>query len=80
MSGVTLGQLLMLAGALAALHGAWQLAAMLRSGGHGRGTPQYAAARDARRFAIWSFAAALVLILAGALTPLAAMPISGGAS
>jgi len=80
MSGFTWGQLLMLAGALAALHGAWQLAAMLRNNGHTRGTPQYAAARDARRFAIWSFAAALVLILAGALTPLAALPLAGGAS
>ena len=80
MSAFTLGQLLLLVGALLALYGAWQLATLARNTGHGRGTPQYAAARDARRFAVWSFAAAILLLLAGAFAPFADLPLSGGGS
>lgn len=78
MSGVTLGQLLLLVGALLALHGAWQLATLARNKSYGRGTPQYAAARDARRFAVWSFTAAILLLLIGAFAPFADLAIAGG--
>lgn len=67
---VTAGHVLMLAGLLAALWGAWQLLVYLRHRGHGRGTPQYARMRDARRFALVGLAAGAALYAAGCLTPL----------
>ena len=75
---VSLGHILLLAAALAALHGLWQLSIWARHRGHGRGTPQYARGRDGRRYAIWSFAAAL-LLGALCLTPLCGVAIGGGA-
>jgi len=77
MSGLTVGHVLMIAAGLAALYGLWQLSVWARHRGFGRGTPQYASARDGRRFALWSFAAALVL--AGlCLTPLCTVALGGG--
>ena len=73
---ITLGHALMLAGVLAALYGAWQLLVFLRHRGHGRGTPGYARARDARRFALWSLAAGALLYLVGCFTPLAEVAIA----
>ena len=61
---ITWGHLLMLAGLVAALYGAVQLVAYVRHRGYGRGTPQYARARDGRRFATLAAAAALALLLA----------------
>lgn len=77
---VTLGHLLMLLGLLAGLYGLWQLSVFLRHRGHGRGTPQYARARDGRRFAIWAFALGALLYVAGCFTPLAEIAIAGGAA
>ena len=50
-----------------------------RHRGYGRGTPQYARARDARRSAAYALVAALVL--AGLwLTPLCDVAIAGGSA
>ena len=70
---VTWGHVLMLVAALAALYGLVQLVTWLRyrGPGHGRGTPGYARARDGRRYAVWSFALAALLLAAACLTPLA---------
>ena len=73
---LAIGHLLMLAGFLAALWGVWQLGVFLRHRGHGRGTPGYARARDARRFALWGLAAGALLYAAGCLTPLRDTPIA----
>ena len=73
---ITVGHALMLAGVLAALYGAWQIAVFLRHRGHGRGTPGYARGRDARRFAAWSIAAGALLYVAGCFTPLGEVAIS----
>ena len=73
---ITWGQALMLVAILAGLHGLWQATIWARHRGHGRGTPGYARARDGRRFAAWSFAAAILLYLAGCFTPLAGMAIA----
>lgn len=78
MSALTLGHVLLALALLAALHGLWQLSVWLRSRDYGRGTPQYAHGRDGRRYAIWSFALALLLGLL-CLTPLCTMPLGGGA-
>ncbi|MDP8994120.1 MAG: hypothetical protein M3N07_03915 [Pseudomonadota bacterium] len=72
---LTLGHLLTLAAALAALYALWQLAVWAGNRGHGRGTPQYARARDGRRYALWGFAAALLLVALGRLTPLGDMAL-----
>ena len=73
---VTLGHLLVLAAVAVALWGIWQLLHWARNRGHIYGTPQYARARDGRRFAAWSFAAAILLFLVGFFTPLAEMAIA----
>ena len=65
-----LGALLAALALLALLYGAWQLVVFVNHRGHGRGTPQYARARDARRFALVAAALALILLAAGWLTPL----------
>jgi hypothetical protein len=71
-AGLTLGHVLYALAALAALYGLTQFALSMRYTGaaHGRGTPGYARARDAKRFTIWGGAAALVFLLLAALTPL----------
>ena len=75
---LTWGHLLALAAILAALYGLAQLVTWLRYRGpaHGRGTPGYARARDGRRYAIWSFVLAALLLAAGCLTPLAEKAIA----
>lgn len=78
MSGLTLGHALLLGALLAALFGLWQLSVWQRSRDYGRGTPQYAHGRDGKRYAIWSFALALLLGLL-CLTPLCAVPLGGAA-
>jgi hypothetical protein len=67
---VTLGHLLILLGALAALYAAWQASVFARHGGAGRGTPQYARRRDGRRYAVWGLLVALLLFALALLTPL----------
>jgi hypothetical protein len=76
---LTLGHILMALAGLAAVHGLWQLAilARYRGPGHGRGTPGYARRRDARRYAVWSLAAAALLLAVGCYTPLAHMALAG---
>jgi hypothetical protein len=78
MAGLTLGHALTALAALAVVHGVWQLSilARYRGAGHGRGTPGYARARDGRRYAVWSFAAAAFLIALAGLTPLGRIPLS----
>ena len=77
-AAVTWGHVLIALAALVALYGIAQALTWMRySGeGHRRGTPGYARARDGRRYMFWSFAAALVLLAAGALTALRDTPIS----
>ena len=74
---VTWGHVLMALAGLAALYGLVQLAAWARHRGpqHGRGTPGYARARDARRYTIWGGAAALAFLLLAQLTPLGRVAI-----
>ena len=73
---ITFGHLLMLAGLLLGLYGLWQVLTWARHRGSGRGTPQYARARDGRRYAIWSLALAAFLFAAGCFTPLADIAIA----
>jgi hypothetical protein len=67
---ITLGHVLMLLGALAALYALWQASIFLKHRGAGRGTPQYARRRDGKRYAIWGLLAAAALFALGCLTPL----------
>ena len=77
MSGpITFGHLLAALGALVLVYAALQAVTWLRHRGYGYGTPQYARARDGRRFAAWSIAVALILFAAGCLTPLCRIAIA----
>ena len=78
---VTWGHVLMLAGLIAGLYGLVQLATWWRNlgPGHGPGTPGFARARDARRYAAWSIAAGALLFAAGCFSPLCDVAIAGGA-
>ena len=73
---ITIGHVLMLLGALAALYALWQASIWLRHRSFGRGTPQYARGRDGKRYAVWGLAAALILFALGRLTPLCTMTLS----
>jgi hypothetical protein len=75
---ITLGHLLTALGALAALYGIVQFAVSARytDPGHGRGTPGYARARDARRYTIWAAAAVILLFALAWLTPVGRIPLS----
>ena len=66
----TWGHVLMVLGVLALVIGVAQAAAWLRYRSFGAGTPQYARARDGRRFAAWALVVALLFFAAGCLTPL----------
>ena len=72
---IRLCHLLVAAAILALLWAAWQASIWLRNSGSVRGTPQYARARDGRRFAVWSLALALLLLAIGCLTPLGRIAI-----
>jgi hypothetical protein len=73
---ITLGHVLMLLGLLVALYALWQASIWLRHRSHGYGTPQYARARDGKRYAIWSLAAALLILAVACFTPLCEMAIA----
>ena len=74
---ITLGHLLMLLGLLVGLYALWQASIWLKHRGYIYGTPQYARARDGRRYAVWSLiVAALLLYLVGCFTPLAEVAIA----
>lgn len=75
---LTWGHLLIGLALLALFYAAWQLVtlARYRGPGHGRGTPGYARARDARRYGAWALAVAILLVAAAYLTPLCTAPIA----
>ncbi|HEX9947914.1 MAG TPA: hypothetical protein VGA98_10275 [Allosphingosinicella sp.] len=75
---ITLGHVLTALAALAALYGLVQFAVSMRytGPGHGRGTPGYARARDAKRYTIWGAAAVLLFFALAWLTPLGRIPLS----
>ena len=73
---ITLGHLLMLLGAVAALYALWQASIFMKHAGAGRGTPQYARRRDGKRYAAWGAVAALLLIAIGCLTALRDLPLA----
>ena len=73
---ITLGHVLMLLGLLVALYALWQASIWLKHRGHVYGTPQYARARDGKRYAIWGLAAALLLFAIGCFTPLCDVAIA----
>jgi hypothetical protein len=73
---ITLGHVLMLLGALVALYALWQASIWLKHRGFVYGTPQYARARDGKRYAVWSLLAAALLVALGCLTPLGEMAIA----
>jgi hypothetical protein len=73
---ITLGHVLMLVGALAALYALWQASIFLKHGSANRGTPQYARRRDGKRYAIWALLVAALLVALGCLTPLADLPLA----
>jgi hypothetical protein len=77
--GLSLGDVLMLLALVVTLYGFWQLVVLARYRGpaHGRGTPGYARARDARRFTLIAFAVAGVLFMLGLLTPFADLSLTG---
>ena len=67
---MSLGPVLALLAALAALNASYQAAIWRRHAGHGRGTPAYARARDGRRYALWSLILAALLFVGAALIAL----------
>jgi hypothetical protein len=73
---ITLGHLLMLLGALAALYALWQASIFAKHAGAGPGTPQYARRRDGKRYAVWAVLVALLLLALGLLTPLGEMAVA----
>ena len=75
---ITWGHVLIALAALVLLYGLGQLAAWVRHRGprHGPGTPGFARARDGRRFAVWSFTLAALLLALACLTPLAQAAIA----
>ncbi|HEX8307865.1 MAG TPA: hypothetical protein VF645_05540 [Allosphingosinicella sp.] len=73
---ITLGHLLILLAALAALYALVQASVFLKHQGAGPGTPQYARRRDGKRYAVWALLVALALVALGLLTPLREMAIA----
>jgi hypothetical protein len=73
---ITFGHVLMLLGLIAGLYALWQATLWLRHRGHVYGTPQYARARDGRRYAVWGLIVAAVLFALGCLTPLCGMAVA----
>jgi uncharacterized membrane protein len=73
---ITVGHILMLLGVLAGLYALWQASIWLKNRGIVYGTPQYARARDGKRFAVWSLIVAILLFALGCLTPLCELAIA----
>jgi hypothetical protein len=73
---LTLGHLLMLGAAIAIVAAIASILTAMRHRGHGRGTPQYARARMARRSAIYAVAVAIFLA-ALCFTPLCHVELVG---
>jgi hypothetical protein len=73
---LALCHLLAALGALALLWALYQAFIWARHSSYGQGTPQYARARDGRRFAAWGLAAAILFFAIGCLTPVGDIPIS----
>ena len=73
---ITLGHVLILLALLASLAAIGSIVTAMRHRGHGRGTPQYARARLARRHAAYAIVVALVLGV-GCLTPLCEVALVG---
>ena len=67
---ITLGHLLMLAGAALIVAAGFLAVTALRWRGHGRGTPGYARARTSRRQSLYAGILGLLLFAAGWFTPL----------
>jgi hypothetical protein len=73
---ITLGHVLMLLALAVALYALWQASIWLKHRGYIYGTPQYARARDGKRYAIWSLIVAALLFAIGCFTPLCDIAIS----
>jgi hypothetical protein len=73
---ITLGHVLMLLALLALLYALWQASIWLKHRGHVYGTPQYARARDGKRYGILALAAAALLFAIGCFTPLCDVAIA----
>ncbi len=73
---ITVGHLLILLGALAALYALVQTSVFLKHAGAGPGTPQYARRRDGKRYAVWAALVAVALVALGRLTPLCELAIA----
>jgi hypothetical protein len=73
---ITLGHVLMLLGLAVALYALWQASIWLRHRGYIYGTPQYARARDGRRYAVWSLIVAALLFAIGCFSPLCDVAIA----
>ena len=67
---LTWGHVLVAVGVLVLVIGLAQAAVWIKNRSFGAGTPQYARARDGRRFAVWALAVALIFFAIGCLTPL----------
>jgi len=75
---VTLGHVLMVLAVVAGVAAVLYASTAIRNSGHGRGTPQYARARMARRSAFYALGLAL-LFAALCITPLCRVALVGGA-
>jgi hypothetical protein len=75
---ITLGHILLLVAAIDLIAAAGFATSAQRHAGHGRGTPQYARARTARRAAFYALASAVILAAIGWLTPLRGIALMGG--
>ena len=73
---ITWGHVLMLAGLLVGLFAVANLFRWLRQRDFGRGTPQYADGRLARRAAFYGLTIGFLLLAGGCLTPLRDLPIA----
>ena len=73
---ITWGHVLMLLGLLIALWALWQASIWLKHRGYIYGTPQYARARDGRRYAVWSLIVAAILFAIGCFSPLCDVAIA----
>jgi len=76
---VTLGHVLMVLAVIAGVAAILYASTAMRNSGHGRGTPQYARARMARRSAFYALGLAL-FFAALCITPLCRVALVGGAA